>query len=79
MLTNIISIGNSKGIRIPKVLLEMSGLANKVELKVKEGEIRVIPAKVNEEEINDTMILSEKSLETDWNKPEDEEAWKSLQ
>ena len=79
MLTNIISIGNSKGIRIPKVLLEMSGLANKVELKVKEGEIRVIPAKVNEEKINDTMILSEKSLETDWNKPEDEEAWKSLQ
>ena len=79
MLTNIISIGNSKGIRIPKVLLEMSGLANKVELKVRKGEIRVIPAKVNEEEINDTMILSEKSLETDWNKPEEEEAWKSLQ
>ena len=78
MLTNIISIGNSKGIRIPKVLLEMSGLANKVELKVRKGEIRVIPAKVNKEKINDTMILSEKSLETDWNKSEEEEAWKSL-
>ena len=78
MLTNIISIGNSKGIRIPKVLLEMSGLAGKVELKVRKGEIRVIPAKVNKEKINDTMILSEKSLETDWNKSEEEEAWKSL-
>ena len=79
MLTNIISIGNSKGIRIPKVLLEMSGLDNKVELKVKKGEIRVIPAKTNVKKLTDTILLSEKSLETDWNKPEEEEAWKSLQ
>jgi len=45
MLTSIISIGNSKGIRIPKVLLDESGLKNEVELEVKKGEIRIIPAK----------------------------------
>lgn len=79
MLTNIIFIGNSKGIRIPKVLLEESGLGSKVELKVKKGEIRVIPAKIDKKEVKDTLLLSEKSLEADWSKPEEEEAWKSLQ
>ncbi len=79
MLTNIISIGNSKGIRIPKVLLEESGLTNEVELKVKKGEIRLIPPKRSKKNVTETMHLSQKSLETDWNKPEEEEAWKSLQ
>ncbi len=77
MLTTIISIGNSKGVRIPKVLLEESGLENEVELEVKKGEIRIIPAKKNQEQ--DTLLLSEKLLEADWNRPEEDEAWKSLQ
>ena len=77
MTTTIISIGNSKGIRIPKLLLEESGLENEVELEVKKGEIRIIPAKKNP--LGNTLLLSEKSLETDWNKPEEDEAWKSLQ
>jgi len=33
MKTQIIQIGNSQGIRIPKVLLEDSGLAGEVELE----------------------------------------------
>lgn len=36
----IITIGNSKGIRIPKPLLEESGLAGEVELKVVKGGIK---------------------------------------
>lgn len=36
MKTQIIQIGNSQGIRIPKVLLEDSGLAGEVELEVAE-------------------------------------------
>jgi antitoxin MazE len=36
MKTQIIQIGNSQGIRIPKVLLEDSGLAGEVELEVTE-------------------------------------------
>ena len=79
MITTIISIGNSKGIRIPKILLDESGLDNEVELEVKKGEIRIIPAKIKKNKANDTLLLSEKSLETDWNRPEEDEAWKSLQ
>ena len=41
MITTIISIGNSRGIRIPKLLLEESNLENEVEVKVKKGEIRI--------------------------------------
>lgn len=79
MITTIISIGNSRGIRIPKLLLDESGLDNEVELKVKKGEIRIVKAKVKKNTINDTLLLSEKSLETDWNRPEEDEAWKNLQ
>ncbi len=79
MITTIISIGNSRGIRIPKVLLEESGLENEVELEVKKGEIRIIQAKPKTIKGNDALLLSEKSLEADWSKPEEDEAWKSLQ
>lgn len=78
MITTIISIGNSRGIRIPKLLLDESGLGNEVELKVKKGEIRIVPAKIKRNTINDTLF-SEKSLGTDWNRPEEDEAWKNLQ
>ncbi len=37
--TRIIRIGNSQGVRIPKPLLEQSGLAGEVELDVEEGKI----------------------------------------
>lgn len=79
MITTIISIGNSRGIRIPKVLLDESGLENEVELEVKKGEIRIIPAKKNIKKHNEALVLSEKSLGSDWDRPEEEEAWKSLQ
>lgn len=76
MITTIIAIGNSKGIRIPKVLLEESGLENKVELLVKRGEITIKPVKENR---NETLALSEQTLAKDWNNPEEDEAWSSLQ
>jgi antitoxin MazE len=44
MKTRIIKIGNSQGIRIPKVLLEQSGLGEEVELKVQEAQIIIRPA-----------------------------------
>ena len=37
--TRIIKIGNSQGIRIPKPLLEQSGLKNEVELEVEQNRI----------------------------------------
>lgn len=39
MRTNIIRIGNSQGIRIPKILLEQSQLGPEVELEVEEQKI----------------------------------------
>ena len=79
MITTIIAIGNSKGIRIPKLLLDESGLDNEVELEVKKGEIKILPAKLKRNIVNDTLLLSEKSLGIDWNRPEEDEAWKNLQ
>ena len=39
MRTKIVQIGNSQGIRIPKVLLEQSGLRDEVELEAEAGHI----------------------------------------
>jgi antitoxin MazE len=40
----IVRIGNSQGIRIPKALLEESGLSGEVDLSVHEGKLIVAPA-----------------------------------
>lgn len=77
MITSIITVGNSKGIRIPKVLLKESGLTRDVELKVKKGEIRIIPA-AKHKITSTTLSLSEKALATDWNRAEEDKAWNGL-
>ena len=79
MITTIVAIGNSRGIRIPKPLLNESGLKDKVELRVKKGEIRIIALPEKKETIKDTLLLSEKALSTDWNREEEDKAWESLQ
>lgn len=43
MITHIVKIGNSKGIRIPKLLLEQSGLPDEVELEVQNHNIIIRP------------------------------------
>ncbi len=45
MKTNIVTIGNSQGIRIPKILLEQSKLSGEVELEVKGDSIIILPAR----------------------------------
>lgn len=35
MKANLVAIGNSRGVRIPKALLEQTGLTDKVELEVR--------------------------------------------
>ena len=39
MKTKLIQIGNSRGIRIPKALIEQSGLVEEVDLKVEKHQI----------------------------------------
>lgn len=43
--TRIVKIGNSQGIRIPKVLLDQSAIGNEVELEVQDDRIVIRSAK----------------------------------
>jgi antitoxin MazE len=45
MKVKIIKIGNSKGIRIPMVLLRQTGIDNEVNLEVKKNQIILQPVK----------------------------------
>jgi antitoxin MazE len=45
MKTSIVTIGNSQGIRIPKILLEQSKLSGEVELEVRGESIIIKPAR----------------------------------
>ncbi len=79
MKASIITIGNSKGIRIPKVLLEESGLTDEVDIKViKKGEIKIL-ARKTPKKLSETALLSEEALAKDWLRPEEDEAWAYLQ
>lgn len=44
MRTRIVKIGNSQGVRIPKALLEESGLSGEVELSVQDGTLVIAQA-----------------------------------
>lgn len=39
MITKVVKIGNSRGIRIPKSIIDQSGIKNEVELVVKDDKI----------------------------------------
>ena len=45
MLINIVPIGNSKGIRIPKAILDQCDIKNEVDLEVENGKITIEPIK----------------------------------
>jgi antitoxin MazE len=81
MKTNIIRIGNSQGIRIPKVLLEQSHLEKEVELEVLDKQIVIRsagrPRQGWEEQFKrmyqnkDDMLVDGKShIQTRWEKDE---------
>jgi antitoxin component of MazEF toxin-antitoxin module len=78
MLSNIIQIGNSKGVRLPKEVLILSGIKKDIEIKVKKGEIKIVPRKQTNK-VNDFAQASEASFAKDWLRPEEEEAWKIYQ
>jgi antitoxin MazE len=45
MKTHIVRIGNSKGVRIPKPLLEQTGLGGEVEITAEDGSLVIRPVK----------------------------------
>jgi virulence-associated protein VagC len=77
MQSTIIQIGNSKGIRLTKDVLILSGIEKNVEIKVKRGEIKIVPLK--EKKADNFASASEESFAKDWLHPEEEEAWKVYQ
>jgi len=45
MKASIIKIGNSQGIRIPKLILDQCGFTDEIELEVQNGELIIKPLK----------------------------------
>lgn len=43
--TRMVKIGNSQGVRIPKVVVEQLGLASEIELEVQDGQLVIRPAR----------------------------------
>jgi antitoxin MazE len=81
MRTNIIRIGNSQGIRIPKILLEQSRLGTEVELEVEDEKIVIHSAsqprqgwdqkfRLMAQSGDDKLIDEEQSTQTQWEKDE---------
>ena len=81
MELNIISIGNSKGLRIPKTILKQCAITNKVNLNIQKNKIIITPIKHNirqnwnklfqnmHKKNDDTLIINDNlDLDKGWNK-----------
>ncbi len=81
MLTRIIKIGNSQGLRIPKPILKQTGISDKVEMDIKEGMIIIKPVlnprhgwdkafKKMAQKKDDELIWGDENIEHSWDKEE---------
>jgi antitoxin MazE len=77
MKGKIVRIGNSQGVRIPKPLLEEAGISGPIEMTVVDEGILLSPA-VEPDSGLDLMLMSRDAL-SDWERPEEDEAWAFLQ
>jgi antitoxin MazE len=84
MKAKIVRIGNSRGVRIPKALLEQANLGDEVELEAKDNAIVIRPARRPREgwaESCEAMAKAGDDLLPEWNVPglssfdEDEWTW----
>ena len=73
MRASVITIGNSKGIRLPKTILQQSGITRYVDLSVRKGMIKIVP--IADSAIDDFAHASEASFAKDWLRPEEDAAW----
>ena len=82
MRARVVKIGNSQGIRIPKPLLEQTGIMDDVELEVKNNQIIIRPVsnpregwdlafKTMAKEGDDRLIFGDENISHSW----DEEEW----
>lgn len=78
MKASVIKIGNSRGVRIPKKLLEETGLDDVVELHTDGAMLVISPAKKTTPALNEEYLVSLDGLK-EWARPEEDEAWAYLQ
>ena len=78
MKASIITIGNSKGIRIPKPILEESGLIDDVEIKIIKDGLKITPVKKKTPKISESLLMSEHALAKEWDTAEEDKAWAFL-
>jgi antitoxin MazE len=78
MHATIIQIGNSRGIRIPKVMLEESGIQRDVEISITPSGLKITPSKSAKHSMSETIALSQKVLAREWDTPEEDAAWANL-
>lgn len=83
MRARIVKIGNSQGIRIPKPLLEQTGIVEDVELEVLNNQIIIRPVtssregweetfKAMSEKNDDRLIIDDNNMVHSW----DDEQWR---
>ena len=82
MRARVIKIGNSQGIRIPKPILEQTGITEDVEIEVEKNQIIIRPIskprtgwdtafKAMAQKNDDELILGTENISHSW----DEEEW----
>ena len=82
MRARVVKIGNSQGIRIPKPLLEQTGIMDDVELEVEKNQIIIRPVsnpredwddafKTMADKGDDALIVGDENISHSW----DEEEW----
>ena len=82
MRARVIKIGNSQGLRIPKPILEQTGIRDDVEIEVEKDQIIIRPVKNSREgwdhafkmmgeKGDDELHIDDKNLSHSW----DEEEW----
>ena len=82
MRARIVKIGNSQGIRIPKPLLEQTGIMDDVELEVEKNQIIIRPVtypregwdnafKAMAEKGDDKLMIGDENISHSW----DDEEW----
>ena len=65
MEADIISIGNSRGIRIPAHILKLCGIGKKVRLEVRDGQITLTPVKAVRQGWEEAFRLASSRLAED--------------
>lgn len=65
METDIVSIGNSRGIRIPAHILKLCGIEKKVRMEVRDGQITLTPIKAVRQGWEEAFRLASSRLAED--------------